>query len=336
MGRTVADDRAGRLARGDAPVSGGARAGVLVIHPGALGDLLLAIPALRALRGGGPVTIAAQPRIGRLLRALAIVDGDVSFDDLQLHALFATATERAVDARIRDARRVISWFGARDPTYVGRLTALSTAAVIAPSIPDAHHRVWEHLVETVGGDAADRVLRRPVAVPPDIVAAGHRTLRTAGWDGTAPLLLVHAGASSARKRWPVESFARVVLDAVRTHGVRALLHEGPTDGGVIDALRSHVGHDVLELRDPDLPLLAGVLRHATLHLGNDSGVSHLAAAIGVRSVILFAPEKMAWHPWASAARIVLVGTGASDEDVAAVSTAARQQLGSPPPSPSPP
>ena len=51
-------------------------------------------------------------------------------------------------------------------------------------------------------------------------------------------------------------------------------------------------------RGAPLPVLAGVLSHATAYLGNDSGISHLAAALGVPSVVLFAAEGIIWRPWA--------------------------------------
>ncbi|HXH82722.1 MAG TPA: hypothetical protein VNN07_07310, partial [Candidatus Tectomicrobia bacterium] len=62
----------------------------LAIHPGALGDVLLAVPALRALRARGPerVVLAAQPRLGALLTTLGVVDGATTVEALALDALF--------------------------------------------------------------------------------------------------------------------------------------------------------------------------------------------------------------------------------------------------------
>src|SRR4030095_6463368 len=69
----------------------------LAVHPGALGDVLLAVPALRALRAGagGPLVVAAQPRIGALLEALEVVDGHVGFEALGLDALVVDDPARA-------------------------------------------------------------------------------------------------------------------------------------------------------------------------------------------------------------------------------------------------
>jgi len=90
----------------------------LAIHPGALGDVLLGIPALRALRdAGGRLTLAAQPRIAALLVALGEADEARNFESLRLDALFAGAG----DARLPAVERVVCWFGARDPDFVRRL-----------------------------------------------------------------------------------------------------------------------------------------------------------------------------------------------------------------------
>ena len=96
---------------------------LLVIHPGALGDVLQAVPALRALRGNagdGQVSLAAQPRLARLLAGAGVVDEALSFDALGLSALFADdPVPPALAARLGGFDAVVSWFGARVPSYGG-------------------------------------------------------------------------------------------------------------------------------------------------------------------------------------------------------------------------
>ena len=55
-----------------------------------------------------------------------------------------------------------------------------------------------------------------------------------------------------------------------------------------------------------MPALAGVLARCAAYIGNDSGVSHLAAAVGAPAVALFAAANLAWRPWARAARVLTV------------------------------
>jgi ADP-heptose:LPS heptosyltransferase len=186
-------------------------------------------------------------------------------------------------------------------------------------------------VETAGVRLASAD-REPIAVPPALTAAGRDALRAAGWDGATPLLLVHPGAGGPSKRWPADGFGRV-LDAVRRRqGMAIVLHQGPADAEAVAALAGRLDGPAPVLREPPLPVLAGALVHAAAYLGNDSGVSHLAAAVGSPAVILFAPVNVRWRPWAPAARaLVVAGPGVDGADVAATVTALDALLGRPAP-----
>jgi len=201
----------------------------LAIHPGALGDVLLAIPALRALRDerrGQPLVIAAQPRLGRLLTALGEVDGSVDFESLGLGALFMAEPAPPPAPTLGRAGRVICWFGSRDPRFRANLCALAPASVVAPPAAD-DVPVWQHLRRAVGASLDGDT--EPIRVSSPIQAMGREALRRAGWDGVTPLVLVHPGAGSATKRWPPEGFAAVTRDVGRFRRCAVVVHEGPAD-----------------------------------------------------------------------------------------------------------
>lgn len=299
----------------------------LAIHPGALGDVLLAIPALRALRAGRPgrpLAIAAQPRLGRLLVALGEVDRSVDFESLGLGALFARDAGRAHLPALERAGRVMCWFGSRDPVFAANLRAIAPGARVAPpaagDIP-----VWQHLRRTVGapleGDA------RPVRVEPALLAAGRRALADAGWDGVTPFLLLHPGAGSAAKRWPAPGFAGVGRALRQGASLAVTVHQGPADAEAAGAVLKALGPDVIALTDPELTALAGALAMATLYLGNDSGVSHLAAAVGAPGIALYTPGLLGWRPWTPGIGVLAVATGEPIEtEVRAVLAAARAAM----------
>lgn len=296
-----------------------------MIHPGALGDVLLAIPALRALKRQWPderLCLAAQPRIGALLAALEVVDEWSAFESLGLEPLFVDDGEPVRVAAVQAAARVMCWFGAGEPVFVRRLSALAPGARIASPAPEAGTTVWERLVVTTGASAADG--REPVPVAPALEDAGRRALAAAGWDGAAPLVMIHPGAGGLAKRWPAEGFAGV-LDAVdEPRRLTVVLHAGPADGEAVAALTARLARPTVVLRDPPLPALAGALRHVRAYLGNDSGVSHLAAAVGAPALILFTASSLAWRPWSPAARLLTVSTATLEPaDVTAALTAFR-------------
>jgi hypothetical protein len=297
----------------------------LAVHPGALGDVLLAIPALRALRATSstPLVLAAQPRIGALIEALGVVDGHVAFDALGLDALFVS--DAGSRPRLPAVERVVCWFGARDPVFVRRLTECVPGAVVAPSVV-AGVPVWEHLLKSIGASGGQWCA--PIFVSESLAALGRRTLAATGFDGPRPFLFVHPGAGSVAKCWPAEAFARVITTVAARTRANAFVHQGPADAEAATALRRHIGAGVAWVADPPLTALAGALSQTTVFLGNDSGVSHLAAALGIPAVILFDAANLAWRPWAAQAVTRTVSlTRVDDRDVEAVVADVRRLLG---------
>jgi heptosyltransferase III len=308
--------------------------GTTVLHPGALGDVLLAVPALRALRAGArghELVLAAQGRIGALLTALGVVDRALDFDGLGLHALFTADAPGERARALLAGARVVSWFASRDTGFTGRVRSLASESVIAPSRPDPPGLVWEHLLASVaafspagGGEAA---WRGPVALGDALVGAGRQALAAAGWDGAGPLVILHPGAGGVTKRWDADGYAALAAAAVDAFDGRVVLHEGPADGEAVAALRRRLRVRASVLANPPLGTLAGALAHAALWIGNDSGVSHLAAAVGAPTLALFTAENLAWRPWAPGARVHVVDADAlARADVDAVIAAAAERL----------
>ena len=291
--------------------------------------MLLAIPALRVLRRaspGDPLVLAAQPRIGRLLEVLGVVHRAVDFDALGLHALFESESVdrwREWPARcaddLRRARRVIAWIGSGEPGFVERLIALVPGSVVAPSV-GAERPVWEHLVDTVGASSAhlEPAIRAAVEVPTALGDEARGDLAGSGWNGRDRLLIVHPGAGGRGKRWPAASFAAVLEQVAALPGVAIALHRGPADSDAVAALPAALTAQAIALREPPLPRLAGMLTHAAAYLGNDSGISHLAAALGVPSIVLFGAERLIWRPWAEHIEPIVVSPGAEKADAARV------------------
>jgi heptosyltransferase III len=277
---------------------------VLVIHPGALGDVLQAVPALRALAVEGPVAFSGQSRLGALLRGLGVVETALPFDTLGLEALFTREPAPApLIERLGGFRRVISWFGARDAIYAERLRATARRCVIAPPVPapDSRATVWDHLLRTIG--VASGIDFTPLAVPESWRSEATRVLTELGAAPARPLFVVHPGAGGASKLWPVSNVARVIRGVLEETEGAALVHQGPADRAVVAELTRALDGPVLYLIEPDLPLLAAILERASGYLGMDSGVSHLAAAVGAPAVILFpAATRARWAPWSATAR----------------------------------
>jgi ADP-heptose:LPS heptosyltransferase len=250
------------------------------------------------------------------------VDRATDFESLGLGTLFTGGAAGAAPSVLGAAGRVVCWFGSRDPVFARNLGGLSPGAVVAaPAASDLP--VWQHLCQTVGAPLDGLTSR--IMVPETAREAGRKVLAGAGWDGVTPFLLLHPGAGGDPKRWPVQGFAAVAAAVSRPPAV--VVHQGPADAAAAAALIAALGGDAIVLVEPPLPALAGALAAAALYVGNDSGVSHLAASVGAPSALLYTRRLLAWRPWAPEARLMEVSAaGLIAAEVAAVIDAAREVL----------
>ena len=229
------------------------------MRPGALGDTLLAVPALRALRRVfRPLRFAAHGPTARLLELLGEVDEGLAFDDPSLTRIF--------NNRASPEEQVVAWM---DPA-----PGLGRTAVVAPSRPDGEQHVARYLLGTLAPLGIDLTWDDgPLPVSP--------------W--VSDEILIHPGSGSARKNWPPERFAEVIraLDSP----VRLVVGEADKEAA------RRIDADVGRLEHPPLEELAARLAGCRAYLGNDSGVSHLAGLCGVRTVALFGPtDPGVWRP----------------------------------------
>ena len=324
------------------PVRPTSPSGTLVVHPGALGDVLQAVPALRGLRrlrGSAPITLAAQPRIARWLADAGVVDVAASFDGFGLEALFAGDAPPALRSRLGGFTRVVSWFGSRDAAYTRTLRGLCARATIAPPVPDLAGpagAVWEHLIATLApwGVGAPGPLV-PIAPPASWRDEAVAALAGIGVEPGRRFVVIHPGAGGASKLWPPHKFAQALRPILGEPGIRLVLHQGPADEGsareVLAALRGRAPDAaVVLLVDPTLSVLAAVFARAAAYLGADSGVSHLAACVGAPAVVLFKEEARArWTPWSPTAVPLTMTPG--EEDARQAGPALVEALGRPGP-----
>jgi ADP-heptose:LPS heptosyltransferase len=198
--------------------------------------------------------------------------------------------------------------------------------VVAPPVPGPEDgtTVWQHLVATLGPGRAPAG-REPIGVPEAWRAAARRAVAGIGVPAGARWLLVHPGAGGAWKLGPPATLARIVREAAAGTDVWPIVHEGPADRQTADATAALIEPSPGRLVEPPLPVLAAVLSMSAGYLGGDSGVSHLAAAVGARAVLLYpAATRGRWAPWSPTARVL----GLADADLTErAASALRESIG---------
>ncbi len=264
---------------------------VLAIHSGALGDVVLFGRLLACL--GGRVTLVAGGQKARLLRDAGVAAGAIDFDSLPMHEIFTDEPlERcALPGRLGRHGRLVSCFAGDDARAAQRLAAMCSAATASmlPVRPPAGFR--GHLLELWGdllGVRIDLSAQAAWPVADAWRAQAREALRGAGIDVGKPYLAIHPGSGGREKCWPLDRFRELA----RRAGGQCLFLLGPAecDRWPVREIES-LGREFPTLANPSLDALAGVLAGAAAYAGNDSGVSHLAAAVGTRTLALFGPSR---------------------------------------------
>jgi heptosyltransferase-3 len=283
----------------------------LVLHPGALGDVLLAVPALGHLGAlGFSPTLAVTSRLVPLFAASGLVSRAIDLETLGLHRLFHAPPPPGALERLEGYEAVVSWFGAGEPAYRANLAALACPVVLARAAPPPGTvHVSDHLLATLAplGPVPGRLPQVRLDVAEEERAAARAWLAARGIEpGEAAVLQPGAGAPA--KAWP--GFG-VLARRLRRDGFPVVVLVGPADAEVMGRLLAEAASgEAAVARDWPLARLAALLALARVAVGNDSGPTHLAAAVGCATVAVFGPTDPAtWAPVGLRVRVIAGARG---------------------------
>ncbi|MEU6425941.1 glycosyltransferase family 9 protein [Microbispora sp. NPDC046973] len=316
---------------------------VLVIRPDNLGDVVMAGPALRALRRAAPrarLDLLAAPAGAAAAALLPEVDGvltaSVSWqktggedvpvtDDLDLVERIGWGGYEA--AVILTSFSQAPWPAAYlcrlagVPVRVGMSKEFGGAGLThwVPSPPDETHQVDRalHMLERVGVPPVEGRLR--VRVPAEAARTARRLLDggpegdgRADGRGRRPCALILPGASCSARRYPADRFARVA-GLLTAAGLRVLVAGTAREAPLVEATGAGVPGAVLLPGRFDVQVLAALVDAVDVVVCNNSGGAHLASALGTPVVVLFAGTEQVeqYRPRFGPASILTVPTACS-------------------------
>ena len=305
---------------------------VSVIRALNLGDLLCAQPSLRAIRSRFP---SARIRLIGLPWARALVDRwpdllddheefpgfpgipEAPFDPARTTAAVAAAQRNPADLVVQ-----LHGDGTTINAYASLLAGKAIAGFVPPGlaglgvprdgvwVPYPGHGSEIHrllaIPQALGAPADDDRLTFPVR-PAD--TAGLEAL--AGVDRLAkPYAVIHPGSSTPARRWPAERFA-AMADVLARDGLEIVLTGSTAERPIADAIRAVMRAPALDVVGrTGLGELAALLKRARVLVVNDTGVSHLGAAVGTPSVVIFnGSDAERWAPLDRTRHVAVGATG---------------------------
>ena len=239
----------------------------LLIRPGAIGDFIVTLPAMDALKSDYTEVWCAEQNVP-LAR---FADGARSIGSAGLDRLGLLEADDVIE-RLRSFDSIVSWYGTRRTEFRELTAELGLPISFLPALPDGA----QHAVDFYNAQAAGLGSGRPSRFP---TIAGLPATGFTKQNGA----VIHPFASSFTKRNPLARFEAIASELSKSMAVDWLC--GPEE----------------ELagakRIDDLYELAGWLRSARIFVGNDSGISHLAAAVGTPTVAIFrSTDARVWAP----------------------------------------
>jgi ADP-heptose:LPS heptosyltransferase len=289
---------------------------IAVLRALQLGDLLCAVPAFRALRAAFPeakITLIGLPWASELVRRFdAYLDDFLEFPGYpglperpprpdQLAAFFRAARVARFDLAVqlhgdgRITNTVLFELGARTNAGFFPLGQPSPDERTFLAYPEPEHEIRRllHLLEHLGIPSAGEWLEFPVGD-----SDREELARIAGAAALLPgdYACLHAGGRSAL-RWPATRFAEVG-DALAARRLVPVLTGSQEEAGLAAEVAAAMGSPSVNLVGrTSLGALAALLEGARLLVSGDTGVSHLAAALRVPSVIVFtSSDRARWAP----------------------------------------
>ncbi len=269
--------------------------GDFIMHRGALGDWILSLPLLEALgmrSENAPTTMAVKRAFIPLLEGVEAKFVGLDSEDYRLSALWREGGAEL--GGLGPFKRVCVFGRQADSLLLENLSAWSEEPpLFVSTFPEEGRRihVLDHQQEIMERVGLEPVVRRPRILPPRhrLDEAG-RLLASLGVNGRP--IAVHMGSGGVRKNWPPECF-EAMIRTIENQGLGdVVLIEGPAE-------RSNhpIPEGVRRLSNLPLHLLAAVLTESCCYIGNDSGVTHLAAAVGTRTFAVFGPtDPRVWAP----------------------------------------
>jgi len=275
---------------------------ILVIHHGALGDIVSTFPALLRLKNGyDHIAIVCQSNIGQLAAELEVADHYFPLESATFSTLYSSHVDQSIKDILCAFRKII--LISRSHSLEKTLCSITGNEVhrIQPR-PSKDQKI--HITQHILSNFIKYKLFEPQNGDTDSILSSilHTDRRDPQYEPVK--IFIHPGSGSRKKCWPVSNFIEIA-SSIEANGKQAEFILGPAEYNLSKFLRRQKIPNAKVHTIDTLTKLAGLLKTGGGFIGNDSGVSHLAAFIGLPTVAVFGPsDPEIWKPMGRSVKIV--------------------------------
>ena len=280
---------------------------ILVIRNGALGDFIVTLPVINSLKKAFPsaqIALMGNHYFLKLARphVTTVIPNDIS----GFYTLFRSDGELPENIKrlFSGVDLVVSYTPDPEGTFIKNVGKIGI-----PWIVDGGFSPLGKLPAPITDFLLSPLEREGIPVffePPHIVPSFcdkkiaeefFQSSCNCG-EGNYPVMAIHPGSGSSTKCWPKEKFVALMRWAKKYLGATILLISGPADKDIFEAIWPLIkGCSPLVAENLPLTHLAAILQRCNVYVGNDSGITHLAASVGTPTLALFGPTDFRiWGP----------------------------------------
>lgn len=301
---------------------------VVVIRGGAIGDFILTLPVLSALRKQFPacrLEVIGYPHIVALAQAGGLADEVRPIEARAMAGFFARGGD--LDKELADyfsgAAIILAFLYDPDGIFAANVGRCTKAQYIA----------GPHRPDEARGLHATRVFLEPLQRL--AIFDADPVPRLGSWPGVGRSarvrwLAMHPGSGSVRKNWPRERWLELVEAVLAGSDLGLLLVGGEAEAGLLETFEERfAGPRVRCAMRLPLPELAAQLADCAAFVGHDSGITHLASALGLPGLVLWGPSSEGvWAPLSERLVLLRAGDGLAHLSVSTVHDALLNLLAS--------
>ena len=261
---------------------------IMVIHQGALGDMLMSLPALYALKKeyGSSISLYCGGGKGLIAKKLGVVEKYFSTESKTFSSLYTRFVEQNFQNEM--SRYDFGIYFGFSLDLEQKLKNLIPDVVRIPPRPEATKQIHTAVF------LYQSLMEKGLLSKNHFSSAGiFEGLPVKLKPAKKTRVLIHPGAGSPRKCWPCHNFLKV-FNELEKQGIKADILLGPAEKHLENFFKEAGCSLIL---DTGIQSLFNLLLHCRGFIGNDSGVAHLAAIIGIPVTAVFGPsDSLRWHP----------------------------------------
>lgn len=325
---------------------------ILVIDFGQLGDVVMSLPALRAIRNRFPqahMTVAVGKPAAEVVEMAGCANAVFAVDRVSLRDGFQPLSILRLFQLVKDVRRrqfdfVIDLHSFSETNLLGFLSrapkrlfarrqgrSLDFLANFRPAPPleennRTRHQVDRYLDVLKPLGVSDSARESRLVTRPEDDREVDLLLRKAKADTGAPLIGLFPGAGHESRRWPLKRFSQLAETLDLSDGVRSVVFLGPEERGLAGEVKAIFPSSTVILNRLTIRQLAAAQARLAVFVSNDTGPLHIAAAVGTPVVLLLAERAPDTYIPISEPKHIIYNAVVSEIPVAEVYEAARALL----------